>query len=366
MSYSRAHGKSEVSDTVIADLKKRFTGFAVPEGAFDPSTATAKQLQDLGLPPKPSSECQPLLREAWDAGFGKPLRLQKFQVERDLVEQTEYRLFERQVADISFDGINFETSSNWSGAYITANQDRQFLQVWGSWRIPGNLQMPPPYLQGPQNIPYVCANWIGLDGQRLYLNSSLPQMGTVSILQPNNTTTAQAWTQWWARGSADPTPVPLGLAVAPGDQVLCVVTAQDPMTVYCVMVNLTPFPPTGTVVKSTVPNVTLPDGTTVQPSIAGATAEWIVERPRVPNPPPGQPPAPYNFANYGEMEFQFCGAVEGNGVSVLSWFSGLTQVLRGARRIRMFDVLANPARTEFISMPRGLTDTSIRLKYGRF
>ena len=133
MSRDGSYGKGEVSDTVLADIERRFTGFAVPEGTFDPSTATADQLMKFGLPPKPDPECQPLLRRAWDIGFGKPLRLQAFEVERDLVEQAEYRLFEKQVANISFDGNNFEISSNWSGAYITANQDKHFLQVWGTW-----------------------------------------------------------------------------------------------------------------------------------------------------------------------------------------------------------------------------------------
>jgi Peptidase A4 family len=366
MSDGRSYGKGEVSDTVIADLERRFTGFAVPEGTFDPSTATADQLMKFGLPPKPDPECQPLLRRAWDIGFGKPLRLQAFEVERDLVEQSEYRLFEKNVAKVSFEGNNFEISSNWSGAYITANQDRHFLQIWGIWTIPDNLRMPPPHLQGPAGIPYVCANWIGLDGQRLYLDSSLPQMGTVSVLQSDNTTTAQAWTQWWARDSVDPAPVPLAFSVTPGDRILSVLTASDPTTVNCIMVNLTPSPPTAIVAQAIAPTVVLRGGTNVQPSIAGATAEWIVERPRVPNPQPGQPPTAYNFADYGQTEFELCLAVEGDSVDTASLFAGLPQELQGARRIRMFDVLVNPARTEFISMPRKLSDTSIRVKYGSF
>ena len=54
----------------------------------------------------------------------------------------------------------------------------QFMQIWGVWTIPGNLKLPPAPFQGPPGIDYVCSNWIGLDGQRLYLDSSLPQIGT--------------------------------------------------------------------------------------------------------------------------------------------------------------------------------------------
>ena len=116
------------------------------------------------------------------------------------------------MTNISFDGNNFEISSNWSGAYITANQDRQFLQIWGTWTIPEQSAVAPGTASGAARDTYVCANWIGLDGQRLYLDSSLPQIGTQSTLQPDNTTTAQAWTQWWARGGAKipPLVVPVG------------------------------------------------------------------------------------------------------------------------------------------------------------
>jgi hypothetical protein len=349
---------------VMEDLEKRFKGFPVPGGRFDPSTASPQLLRKYGLPPRPDTGCQKLLRQAWDRGFGRALRLQEFRFHLDLVEDTQYRLFTDQAVGVSFEGSRFETSSNWSGAYITANQDRQFLQIWGTWTIPGNLQLPPVPQRGPAGIPYICANWIGLDGQRQYLDSSLPQMGTVSIRQADGTTTAQAWIQWWASGVLNSAPLPLGLAVNPGNEVLCVLTAWDPQTVICVMVNLSSN--VAMAVQGTAPSVTLPDGTMVRPSIAGATAEWIVERPKVPDPAPGQQPTSYNFPDYGEAEFGLCVAVEGDGVDIFSLFNGLPQQLQGARRIRMFDVLSNPARTVFISMPRKLDDTSIRVRYGSF
>jgi hypothetical protein len=353
-----------VQAPIIADLKKQFKAFPVPSGLFDPSTASPQILRKYGLPPRPDPNSQPLLRRVWDRGFGKSMKLQEFEFQLGLVEDTQYRLFRDQFVEMSFSGSHFETSTNWSGAYITANQDRQFLQIWGVWTIPDDLQLPPLLQQGPAGIPYCCANWIGLDGQRLYLDSSLPQMGTVSILQPDGTTTAQAWTQWWASGVLNSAPLPLGLTVNPGNRVLCVLTAWDPQTVIFVMVNLSTD--TAMAVKGTSPTWTLPDGTIVQPSIAGATAEWIVERPKVPNPQPGQPPTSYNFANYGETKFELCLAVEGDSVDIFSWFNGVPQQLQGARRIRMFDVLLDPTRTAYISMPRELDDSSIRVKYGGF
>ena len=228
-----------LSDETIADLQKRFRGFPVPDGLFDPSTASPALLREYGLPPRPDPNSQPQLRQVWDRGFGAPLRLKEFQFDAGLVEATTYRLHFRQAHELPFAETRFETSLNWSGAYITANRDRQFLQIWGVWRVPDNLRLPPAPFQGPIGIDYMCSNWIGLDGQRLYFDSSLPQIGTSSTLPAGGgPTTAQAWTQWWARGNMYAVPVPLGLGVAPGNQVLSVLTAWDPQTVILVMVNL--------------------------------------------------------------------------------------------------------------------------------
>jgi len=345
----------------IADLERRFSGFPVPEGEFDPSTAPARLLRRYGLPPKPDARTQPVLRRAWDRGFGKKMRLEAFKFDSDLVKQADYRLFSRHLDEIPAAPSRFETSSNWSGAYITANRSRQFLQIWGTWKIPDNLQVPPAPLQGTPGIPYVCANWIGLDGQRRYLDSSLPQMGTASKLGVDGKTTAEAWAQWWARGNTKNAPLRIKLGVAPGQEVLCVVTALDPQTVICVMVNLSTEPPTGMAVSATSPMVTLPNGNMVHPDIAGATAEWIMERPQVVD-----SPTRYNFPDYGETAFDFCIAVEGDDVDLFSWFDGLPQQLQGARRIRMFDMLYRPARTALLSMTREMDTASVRVRYGGF
>jgi hypothetical protein len=111
----------------------------------------------------------------------------------------------------------------------------------------------------------------------------------------------------------------------------------------------------------------LPGNVDATPDIAGATAEWIVERPAIPRiDPPRGPLTYYYFPDYGSTEFDCCVAVEGNGVDIFSLFAGSPQELQGARRIRMFDVLTDPQRTAFISMPRKLNDTTVGLKYGSF
>ena len=351
-------GPKKLDPTIVADLRKQFHGFPVPDGVFDPSKQRADVLRRFGLPPKPDAQGQPALRRVWQRGFGRPMKLQPFAFTPKLLaalSRVQYRPVVRSLEMAGTGGTQVETSSNWSGAYITANRDRQFLQVWGMWKVPNNLKLPPALLQGPAGVPYVCSNWIGLDGQRLYLNSSLPQIGTACTLTPGGTT-AEAWTQWWARGDTSTAPLPIGLTVSPGDEVLCVLTAWDPQTVVFVMVNLSHPIPVGIAIQGSPP---VPQGgAVVHPDIAGATAEWIVERPRV----VGQPTI-CNFPDYGESEFHLCLAVEGDEVDIFSLFGGLPQVLRGERLIRMFQMLPDPPRTQFISVPRKLDDHSVRVRY---
>jgi len=268
---SDAHaGPSEAANAldIIDDLQKRFRGFPVPSGWFDASLASPALLRRYGLPPRPDPDAQPFMRQVWNRGFGAPLTLKQFQLDRVPLEETRYQAYEIPLSE-----TRVEASSNWSGAYATANRNKQFLQIWGVWTVPAHLRFPPPPFQGPLGVKYKCATWIGLDGQRLYFNSSLPQIGTSSTLQANGSTTAEAWTQWWARGIANAKPQPLGLAVAPGNQVLAVMTGWDAQNVIFVMVNLTDM--TAMAVKGTAPTVKL-NGVYATPNIAGATAEWII------------------------------------------------------------------------------------------
>jgi hypothetical protein len=338
---------------VIDDLRKRFVAPKVAQGGrIDLRALSQQELLDRGLPPKPDADAQALLRQLWDKAFGRPMTIVSYKFDRDLLQSIPYQMLDRKGDEMPAAETRFETSSNWSGAYITANSGRQFMQVWGLWKVPDNLQIPPS--PGDPNTPYVCANWIGLDGQRRYVDSSLPQIGTATTLKPNTPLSALAWTQWWERDDPNTAPAPMNLAVSPGDEVLCVLTALNPQKVAFVIVNLTTqqlMPVIGSAPTDVLP----------VPSIAGATAEWVMERPRIVH-----SKQPYNFPNYGKTEFCLCVAVEADSVNIMSLLNGIPQVLRGERLIRMFDTLHGPARTTYISMPSRLTDTSIRVKYGDF
>ena len=350
----------QVPQWLIEQLRERFKPFPAPkERTFAPAEKSVEELLEIGLPPKPDAAKQPRMRELWEKAFGKEVTVVPFVFDVAALSTFPYELLDRQVDEMAVQKTRFETSSNWSGAYITANWDRQFMQVSGVWTVPELLDLPPGEYQGPTGLPYVCSNWIGLDGQRRYLDSSLPQMGTATTLNLPGPPTTLTWTQWWARGTGTTIPLPMGLAVNPGDQVLSILTAINPQTVVFLMTNLTTlhFMP----VLGTAPPVTLPDGSTVIPSIAGATAEWIVERPRIVG-----SSDQCNFPNYHATDFSYCNAVEANEVNIASLLGGVEQELRGERLIRMFDVLSNPQRTAFISMPSKTSDTSVHVDWGGF
>ena len=112
----------------------------------------------------------------------------------------------------------------------------------------------------------------------------------------------------------------------------------------------------------TAPQVTLPDQSLTRPRIAGATAEWITERPAIP-PPPGQPapanPPLYPFPDYGTTVFQDC-------IAGLADHPGAPEVgtdLTGLRFLRMIETRHNPERIATLSEPARIDSTQLRTRY---
>lgn len=345
----------------LADLGRRFTAFDEPQRLLKRVNLPPDLLQRLGVQSEGDHRPRIELHRTLEQVFAGAFRIEPFVFNPAQAEAIKYRIQPRMRFRRASVSSRTETSRNWSGAYITANQDKRFLQVWGMWTVPANLKLPPEPFQGPPGIEYRVANWIGLDGQRLYFDSSLPQMGTTSILQADGSTRSEAWVQWFERGSDDPNLVPLTLTVRPGDPVLCFVTVLGAQHVVCVIINLSPPLPVLQTVCVKAPPIKLPDGTVAAPDIAGATAEWVVERPQV----IGEA-TPNNFPDYGRTSFSLCLAVEGHHADLSSLFGGVAQDLSGARPIRMYDVLPNPSRTRYTSMPEKVDETTLRVHYGGF
>ena len=337
-------------------------GGPLPPRGFDPLRASQEELAHFGLPPRPDPEAQPLLFRAFATVFSPPL-LFVDPVVQELAfigQQTP-----QPVTPVGTPSLT-ELSANWSGAYIEANSGRQFVMVVGRWQVP-TLALPPPIDRVPpaSGAIYDCSTWIGLDGQRLYLDASLPQVGTEqSLPAAGGPTAARAWFQWWARGETKLHRRFLdGVPLTPGDDVRCMLWVKHPQRVHAFLHNAS----TGAIAKvhARAPEVMLPDGTLTRPSVAGATAEWITERPAVP-PPPGEPapshPPLFAFPDYGTTVFHDCIA----GLAPQPGPAQSAADLTGQRLIRLVETRHAPERIATLSTPTRIDATRLRTRYGGF
>jgi len=332
-----------------------------PHG-FDPLRAAASELQDHGFPPRPDREIQPGLYRIFNLMFSRPFEFITPQFEpsgdnfltqpRLQTSPGAYRVPPDSTAGAA---TNYETSSNWSGAYVVPSDGTMFVQVFGLWTVPRPSPPPPPdeVPAGP-DAEYACTTWIGFDGQRLYPNSSLPQTGTRQNLSvaANGVQTIRtlAWIQWWTRDfpNASPSDIP-NFPVEPDDQVAFLLRVKGPRDVSVSIRNLSTN-------QLTRLDMTMPDPTL---QISGATAEWIMETPTVLN---SNPPRLHNFPAYNTMEFVDCVA----SAAIAPGQPETPHILQGAEFIRMFKVRDNPESTAFISVPEKRSDLAVRLTYGGF
>jgi len=338
-------------------LVDRVEDFDIPPENLDLLTATPEELRPYGVHHSPNSELQPQLYEVWSTFFvPRPI----FVPAEITVIPDRFRPVTEASVPISVQTTRYETSRNWCGAYIEPNYDRVFIQVSGRWFVP--TPSPPPNAD-PQV--YACSTWVGLDGQRRYIDSSLPQIGTwqAGTLAAGGARAVEtyAWFQWWARNSAGTAPARIwSVPVDPGDEVACMVRVWQSRVAAVYIRNrstnrLAHF-------RVSAPTVILPGGHLHQFTISGATAEWIMERPTH----LGSDEL-YHLADYGRADLRQLHAVEADPtVPNWPWVVGTNQVLKGARLIRMYDRLKDPTRTAFISMPGKESDTLVRVSYGGF
>jgi len=198
-----------------------------------------------------------------------------------------------------------------------------------------------------------------LDGQRNYLNSSLPQIGTwqaVTLAADGSQSPPEtyAWFQWWALHFKDNRPGRIkGVPIETGDEVVCMVRVWRPSVAVVYIKNLGSNKLAHFRVRAPVVNGH-------RFTISGATAEWIMERPKQLKTPDFFP-----LADYGSVEVLQCNAVEAHPGA--AWVAvGFEEILQGARFIRMYDRLNGPQRTAFISMPKRRSDTAVRISFGGF
>ena len=331
---------------------------------FDPLTARDEELDRYNLPRRPNAELQPGLLKAWLRLFERPFTLTRS--ESILVDDLIFIRRPQMVQSFML-RTRIETSGNWAGASIVPHDGDQFVVIVGEWTVPAP-SLPPPDRRGPagqQNV-YVCSTFIGLDGNRLYENSSLPQVGTAQTLTvaANNSQAASSavWFQWWAR---DQTALNLmtfpGITVTAGTDVMAWIWAIDPLHVVVLFRTFGTNPqflwPPHVAVS---PDVKLKNGIITKPTISGATAGgyWNVRR-----------------SSRLARPILSCFRIMARSRSATALpvyarqpgFPTGEEILTGAHYLRMYDVPGvAPPRSRLISMPRRVSTTSVAVDYGGF
>lgn len=302
------------------EFNKRVHFFPQPPEGFNPLTARPEELALYGIPPKPDPNQHPALTRFWIEMYSLPL---VFVAPPSLVE--------------ILPPIRPEASRNWSGAYSTPRNGQQFTEVHATWEIP--LVVAPAGMSGSAD--YRSSIWIGLDGQRRYFESSLPQLGTAQFVNaPAPPPPFHTWCQWWLRNNPQTyRPQPLSVGVAPGQRVMASLRVLSETQVHGIIENRT----TGAILPFTMDAPT-DTSSGMQLKVSGATAEWIVERPADEN--TGEL---YELPNYSTVHFTNCFALSAEMLVGGVPGPGREQTLDGARLIRMYKSERNPSRTVIIS-----------------
>ena len=231
----------------------------------------------------------------------------------------------------------WETSGNWSGAYIEPRNDTVLSEVSAHWTIPDLSMVPKP------NVTHSSSIWVGLDGQRLYFNSSLPQIGTTQAIDKNGNIDYHAWYQWWARNQTNPRPHRIKVfSISAGDEIFSHVQTVNATHVIVSIAKLNP-PKQFWSRKRRAPIYLAGPYINDHPKISGATAQWVVERPTKLNTDDLIP-----LVDYGRVDFRRCWAsvAPEPGAPAAGY-----QTLDGARFIRMHERRNKPARIAMISSP---------------
>lgn len=311
---------------------------ALPPADFDPvnSPEDRARLAEFWLPSRPDPEREPELYEHWREMFSGPLRFVPAEPPRDEPTVPNRALD----ATVRVMGVpaNFETSSNWSGAYILPNRGNRFTRIVGRWEVP---EVRPGVGFEPAALPFRCSIWIGLDGKRRW-TKSMPQVGTVHTVARDGTLeTPKLWWQWWLRdGRSAPHDI-TGVPIRIGDVVLCSLTVVSPHQVRFHVKNRNTGDFAGLAVREPIP-------------LRGSSAEWIVEQPAE---PPIEPRVMvdgeldtgplFPLPDYGSVLFERCAAQ----AAAVPGGDGRYHPLRVPRLIRMVQVVRQPTRSAVVSVP---------------
>jgi hypothetical protein len=299
------------------------------EPNFDPIHATDQELKDRSLPLRPDPVAEPELYQFWTAMFSPPLTFQngdlEFEADSNFATLGAVPMLPRQ-----------QSSRNWSGASITARDGRMLTDVLATWVVPW---VTVPAGADPA-LEYKSSCWVGLDGQRSYADSTLPQLGTEQVINKGGLPSApkaSLWIQWW------PQPVftiPT-LSVSAGDRVFCWLMAISYTSVVCIFkVANDPGPAQAWLMLAPTINFDPPPIAGYQAKISGATAQWITEA--CTNEATNEI---YPLPNYTRVDFEGCQAISRPD----PFGPGRHEQLLGPTRTSMYKVVNAPGQRVTIS-----------------
>jgi hypothetical protein len=330
-------------DDPLSRIRADIETFDVPDD-FNPITASDEALELYGFPPRPDADASPELHAFWVAMFSPPLEYVDIEIRlalpRELMEPGSGAIGTR---------THHEGSLNWSGAYVTPRDGQMFNDVTGAWYVPAVF--PPP--GGSPTAMYGSSTWVGLDGQRSYFHSTLPQVGTGQFLNlptfpPGSTT--MSWFQWWPE-----LPITIPARVVPGDFMMAWAHVLDPIRVLMVLVNASRRWLAALVWRA--PRYARPPLVPgfIRANVSGATAEWVMERPAV---------VPFSvlfdLPDYSPVTFRRCYAAR-TLVPGGPWLA--VQTVENPRLIRMYRDAFNPRRTVTTSVARRVSATRVMTFY---
>ncbi len=333
--FGRTHGSDRETHR-----QRRIQAFGLPPDDFDPSAASESELIRFGLPTLDARTSNPLA-----AAFRRAFLQQPADGRRLLFMSALPAAGVAPVAPLiplaAITTQPAQKSVNWSGGYVSSRGGHSFVSVMANWTVP-SVSVP----VGGTEPDYRSSTWIGLDGQKFYLDSSLPQIGTSQRCRAGAAGGADygAWFQWWARGRGTQEESLL-LPISPGDEISAIIRASGETSVICNMKNVTK-------------GIMLEAFTALAPEpcrISGATAEWIMERP---SPPESDGWEAYDLPAYASFAFTNCIAESRAAASGELHDHGLET----ARLIRMYEIIANPTRVRTISTARRILEPAKRLE----
>lgn len=259
-----------------------------PPPGFDLLNASDRDLLGHGLPRRPDPLTHPRLAAQWRSHAKSRLQFvtPEFRVDQRIARS---KVIIRP-GDI-LPGVSiFDTTNNWSGAFVSRPADEPINVVYGRWNVPS--VSPPPSAwngNGYNDGTYECAVWVGIDGYQG--TADVMQAGIAAQVTVSNgisTPTYWAWTEWFGAPPITLTNFP----VNPGDVIGCTVCAPFANNHGAAsFLNIT----TGLAMSFPIDpptNVTL----------SGNVAEWVVEDPGLAG------GGLFAFPNYGSTVFLGCSA----------------------------------------------------------